>query len=146
MAAVMKKPLQPSTKIMVFGTFDMVHPGHRDFFAQARALAKNPFLIVSLARDKNVMRIKGRLPRNSESKRKQALARVRGVDKVVLGGANEHMPHIFKERPDIIALGYDQKAYVRGLRSELKAAGLKTKVVRLKPYKPELYKTSLLRK
>ena len=39
---------------MVFGTFDILHQGHLDFFKQARKLVANPFLVVSVARDVNV--------------------------------------------------------------------------------------------
>lgn len=134
------------TRIMLFGTFDMVHPGHEYLFRQARLLAPDPYLIVSIARDANVQRIKGRKPRRPESARKRLVAKHALVDEAVLSGSNDHMPHIIKARPDIIALGYDQTAYVRGLKSALKAAGLATKVVRLKPHKPHIYKTSLLAK
>ncbi|HAG27727.1 TPA: FAD synthase [Patescibacteria group bacterium] len=136
----------PQTKIMVFGTFDMIHEGHRNLFAQARALAKNPKLIVSLARTKNVTRIKGRAPRSTEAAR---LARVKAlpeVDRAILGAVRNYFTPILRIQPDIIALGYDQKAYVKTLRADLKKAGLTTKVVRLKPFQPEKYKTSLLRK
>jgi FAD synthetase len=133
---------------MVFGTFDIVHPGHRHFFKQARALAgKSPsYLIVSLARHKNVQRIKGKKPQSSEAKRLVAVKALPEVDKAILGAIGDHMPHIIKQEPDIIALGYDQSAYVAGLRTALKTAGLKTKITRLKPHKPHLYKTSLLQK
>ncbi len=133
-------------RIMIFGTFDMVHKGHENLFMQARALAKDPFLIVSIARDKNVIKIKGKPPANSESARKKMIKDNQLVDKVVLGGINDHIPHIIIEKPDIIALGYDQRAYVRGLKSQLESSGLITKVIRLKPFKPEKYKTSLLLK
>lgn len=132
------------TRIMIFGTFDMVHDGHKHLFKQARSLSKNPFLIVSIARDSNVERIKGQRPRHTQSERQKLVSKVIGVDKVVLGAAGDPIPHIKKEKPDLIALGYDQTAYVRGLSSSLKQAGLKTKVVRLKPYKPHLYKTSII--
>ncbi len=132
------------TRIMIFGTFDMVHEGHKHLFKQARELAENPFLIVSIARDSNVERIKGRHPRHTQSERKKLVAKAVGVDKVVLGAVGDPIPHIKMEKPDLIALGYDQTAYVRGLRSSLKQAGLKTKVVRLKPHKPHLYKTSII--
>lgn len=132
-------------KIMVFGTFDIVHKGHEHFFKQARALALNPFLVVSLAREVNVVKIKGKKPKNSEQQRKKQLELVTSVDKVVLGGVRKYLPHILKENPAIIALGYDQTAYVNTLKEDLKLAGQKTKVVRLKPYKPNLYKTSLLK-
>ena len=134
------------TRVMIFGTFDIVHKGHKHLFEQARALAKKtqPFLIVSIARDKNVERIKGRAPRHTQHQRLTTVAKIVGVDKVILGAVGDHIPHIIKEKPNIIALGYDQTAYVRGLRAALKTAGLKTKIVRLKPHKPHLYKTSII--
>ena len=135
-----------TVRILIFGTFDIVHPGHLHLFKQARALAKNPYLIVSLARDKNVLRIKGKAPRSSETKR---LARVKAlpeVDKAMLGALKDYIAPIVKVSPDIIALGYDQTAYVSGLRQALKAKGSNPKIVRLKPHKPHLYKTSLLAK
>ncbi len=132
------------TKIMVFGTFDMIHLGHLNFFVQARKLAPNPFLVVSIARDKNVFRIKGKLPKNIELKRLKLVKNVSYVDKAILGGVRNHLTHILKEKPSIIALGYDQKAYVKGLRVDLLREGLSPRIVRLKPYKERVYKTSLL--
>lgn len=126
---------------MVFGTFDLIHPGHIDFFKQARRLAKNVFLIVSVARDVNVSKIKLHNPRQSEYKRAKALKKIWLVDKVVLGGKKDYLPHILKERPDIIALGYDQKAYTQNLKKKLESNGLKIIVRRLKSFKPKLYKS-----
>src|SRR3989344_4903091 len=56
-------------KIMIFGTFDMIHPGHEDLFRQARELAEEPYLIVSIARDSATTRHKGTPPRRSELER-----------------------------------------------------------------------------
>lgn len=134
------------TRIMVFGTFDMIHSGHRNFFNQARKLALRPYLIVSIARDKNVLRIKGSLPRFSQYERLKLVQSVPDVDEAVIGGYRDHLPHILKARPEIIAIGYDQVAYVKGLRQQLKERGLTVKVVRMKPYKTDRYKTSLLAK
>lgn len=141
-----KGTVLPQTRIMVFGTFDLVHAGHQNFFAQARKLAKNPFLIVSIARDKNVARIKGRHPRKNQFERRVMVATASGVDKVVIGGARDHIPHILKEKPAIIAIGYDQVAYVKGLKALLAEQGLHVRIVKLKPYKPYLYKTSIISK
>ena len=72
------------------------------------------------------------------------------VDKAILAGSDKYLPHILKENPDIIALGYDQKAYVRELKNDLKkilnGAGKRIKIIRLKPYKEHIYKNSLLNK
>ena len=142
-------------KVMVFGVFDLLHPGHVDFLKQARELGD--YLVVSVARDVNVIRVKEQKPVHDEKLRIANLGSVPYVDKIVLGGLRDPWPHIVKEKPDVIALGYDQKGYVnkepgiknnevRKLEEELHKHGLvKTKVVRLKPHWPEIYKSSKMR-
>jgi FAD synthetase len=134
------------TKIMVFGTFDGLHTGHRNLFKQAKSLARNSFLIVSIARDKNVLKIKKHLPLHAEKKRMKLVEKEKDADKVVLGGLRSHLPHIMKEKPDIIALGYDQRHYVKNLKEDLKKKNLEVKIVRLKAYKKHIYKNRLLKK
>lgn len=69
-----------------------------------------------------------------------------GVDMAVLGDEEGYVPHITRERPDIIALGYDQAGeYVENLAQELAIAGLHPQIVRLEAHQPEVYKTSKLR-
>ncbi|MFZ2886747.1 MAG: adenylyltransferase/cytidyltransferase family protein [Minisyncoccia bacterium] len=134
------------TKIMIFGTFDMIHKGHENFFKQARRLGKEPYLIVSVARMSAVKRHKKKAARLSEGERLLNIVQHPLVDRAVLGDAKGYIKHIQEEAPDIIALGYDQKGeYVDKLEADLKKAGLATKVVRLKPFKPETFKTSKLR-
>jgi len=134
------------TKIMVFGTFDGVHKGHLNFFKQARKLVKNPFLIVSVARDINVEKIKGEKPEFREVKRMKLVKETKLTDKVILASKDKYLSNILKEKPDIIALGYDQKAYVVELKKDLKNKGILIKIVRLKSYKKHIYKNHLLKK
>ncbi len=130
---------------MIFGTFDMIHDGHESLFQQARALAEVPHLIVSVARDVNVMRVKGVRPRKGESERVELVTKHALVDEAVLGDEHGYMEHVRAYMPNIIALGYDQVGeYVDDLESALRNEGLHTKVVRLLAYKPEQYKTSKL--
>jgi len=130
---------------MVFGTFDIVHQGHEDFFRQARALAPDPYLIVSIARDSVATRIKGFAPKRFENERLVNLQRLELVDEGVLGDEEGYMEHIRANNPDIIALGYDQQGeFVDHLERNLRDAGLQTHVVRLSAFKPEVYKTSKL--
>lgn len=133
------------TRVMVFGTFEILHPGHLNFFKQARALGPCPFLIVSVARDLNVERIKGRKPAKNESSRLRLVRKSPLVDKAILGAKHAYFFHIRRQRPDVIALGYDQKAYVSELRRDLGRFGLKARVVRLKPHRPRVYKTTFIR-
>ena len=133
------------TRIMVFGTFDMIHAGHENFFQQGKALAKEPYLIVSVARDANVERMKGKKPRNSELARQAALAAHPLVDEAVLGDENGYLDHIVAAKPDIIALGYDQSGdYVENLQRDLTRSGLRVKIVRLQAFDAERLKTSKL--
>lgn len=135
-----------AVKVMVFGTFDGLHFGHLNFFEQARGLSpRKSFLIVSIARDKNVFRIKKRLPTLNEKERMALVRKCSLADKVVLSGIKNYLPHIIKEHPDIIALGYDQRAYVQNLKKDFKNKGLRVNIIRLKPYKEEKYKSSLLK-
>jgi FAD synthetase len=129
---------------MVFGTFDGLHAGHLNFLKQAKKITENSCLIVSIARDKNVKKIKGQFPRLNEQERMKLLKKCALVDKVVLAGVGNHIPHILREHPNVIALGYDQSVYVKNLKKDLKDAGLGVKIVRLKPYKASIYKNYLL--
>lgn len=140
----MSKKNVEKTRIMLFGTFDGLHPGHFDFFKQARGLAENSFLIVSVARDKNVFKIKKYKPIFNEKQRVILLRQTGLFRKVVLAGLDNHIPHIVKERPDMIALGYDQKFYIKNLKKDLAKYGIFPKVFRLKPYKEKIYKNHLL--
>lgn len=133
------------TRIIVFGTFDSLHEGHLDMFRQARALAPDAHLIVSIARDSAVRRVKGRAPRHSEDERLARVRRCALVDEALLGDEAGYIAHIRDARPDIVALGYDQEGeYVRHLERDLTEAGIGAKVVRLRGYKPDVFKTSKL--
>ena len=132
------------TKIMLFGTFDGIHKGHLDLFKQARKLAIRQFLIVSIARDKNVFKIKKKKTIYSEKERMKLVKKCKLVNKVILGNEDNYLANILKEKPDIIALGYDQKAYVKELKKDLKNKKTDIKIVRLKSYKKHIYKNSLL--
>ncbi len=136
-------------KIIVFGTFDIFHPGHQDFFRQAKKFGD--FLVVVVARDKNVRNIKGRYPKNSEGKRLDIIRKCKLVDRAVLGNENKTTKKNYKykilseEKPDVICLGYDQRVNEKELQKKLKEYRMdKVKVVRLKPYKENVYKSSLL--
>ena len=128
---------------MVFGVFDLLHPGHISFLKQAKKLGS--FLIVSVARDVNVKKVKGKKPVFNEKKRMAYVKQLKIAKKVILGGTKDPWPHIVKEKPDLIALGYDQGSFVGDLPKELQKRGLKAKVIRLKPFRPTVFKSSKIR-
>jgi len=48
--------------------------------------------------------------------------------------------------PDVICLGYDQQAFTDKLEAELAKRKLSTKIVRLPSYKPEEFKSTIIKK
>ncbi|MFH1314850.1 MAG: adenylyltransferase/cytidyltransferase family protein [Candidatus Uhrbacteria bacterium] len=129
---------------LVFGTFDGIHPGHDSFLAQARQLGDK--LVVSVASDQFVRIIKQREPLLNEQGRLQAIKGHELVDDAIIGDrAIGNFESVQKVNPDTIALGYDQDQLADKLSEWIKKTGSKIKVVRLKPYKPEQYKSTKLR-
>ncbi|MCF7860516.1 adenylyltransferase/cytidyltransferase family protein [Patescibacteria group bacterium] len=133
--------------VLAFGTFDHFHPGHAAYLEQAASLGDE--LIVVIARDVNVERIKNKRARQTEKIRKAEVVaylkrkKIKGM--AVLGLKGDRLKVLSKYHPDIIALGYDQRVDEKSLSAEIILLDLKTKVKRLKPHYPEKYKSSLMR-
>lgn len=124
-------------KVIVFGAFDPLHKGHLNFFGQAKRLGD--YLFVVIARDRNIERLKNHAPRANEEVRLNAVKKIANVDKAILGDEDNMGQVIEDVKPDVIALGYDQK-----IPETLKNTLKKYKIVTLKPYKSEIYKSSKL--
>jgi len=131
-------------KVMVFGAFDGLHPGHLNFLEQAKKYGD--YLIVVVARDKRIKKIKGRPPKKSEKERLKEIKRQKLVNLALLGQKKNPYQIIKKTRPDVICLGYDQEVFTEDLPRFLKKAGLKTKIYRMKPYKEKIYHSSIVNK
>ena len=130
-------------KVIIFGTFDIIHAGHENLFAQARK--HGDYIIAVIARDKTVKNIKSTEILNNEDTRLKNLKKTELADKVILGDLNDKYSAIRKFKPEVIALGYDQFAFTYGLKKLLIDIGLDTQIIRLKPYNPDVYKSTLLR-
>jgi cytidyltransferase-like protein len=124
-------------KVLVFGTFDGLHPGHRFLLTEA---SKRGDLHVVIARDANVMRIKGLEAIQSEQVRLQALQEAFPTATVMLGDPQDFLAPLKKVQPDLILLGYDQR-----LPPGVTDADLGSSVERLPAFEPEKWKSSLLR-
>lgn len=130
-------------KVMVFGSFDPLHDGHRSLFAQAKA--KGNYLIVVVARDQSIKKIKGTRPAQSETERLKIVAEEKVVDEVALGYLYDHFKIIKKYQPEIICLGYDQKMDLEFLRERLAGLDIHPEIHRLEPFQPEIYKSSIIK-
>lgn len=130
--------MEPKIIVMGFGTFDGIHEGHMDFFKQLRALGDE--LIIVMGLDFNVEKIKGRPTKRKEAERLSNLKRIEWIDLVIPGNECDFYQCIVDHEPNVIGLGYDQQADVKLLNKRFPHIT----VVRLKPYLPEKFKSSLL--
>ena len=130
-------------KVMVFGTFDIVHLGHLNLFKQAKKLGN--YLVVVVGRDITSKKIKQITLVHNEKERLEFLKNIKLVDQAVLGNKIDYYKVIKTEKPDVIALGYDQQNFIDKLEEKIKEFRLNTKVIRLKSYKPEKHKSGKIR-
>ena len=128
-------------KVLLAGTFDILHIGHIKLFEWAKKRFGGE-LVVIVARDENVKKIKGKKPVFSEKERKKMLEAIRFIDKVVLGDKKDFFKPILKEMPEIVVLGYDQWVEKKELEKKLKSLGIRAKVVKAPKFNPEKWKTS----
>ncbi len=131
-------------KVLVFGSFDILHPGHLYFLRQAKGAGDKLYVVV--ARDSTIYEVKGKKPKNSEIDRLKKVKQLPMVDGAVLGSAKDKYAFIRKLKPDVICLGHDQKAFTYGLKDALSEEGLDTVIIKVKPYKRHIYRSSILRK
>ncbi|MGE4265084.1 MAG: adenylyltransferase/cytidyltransferase family protein [Desulfovibrio sp.] len=107
-----KKAAFPPGYRLVFtnGCYDILHPGHVDLLARARAQGDG--LILGLNSDASVRRIKGNLPGpprpvNSEAERAFVLAGLQSVDFIVLFDEDTPLELIRAVRPQVLVKGGD---------------------------------------
>lgn len=125
------------TKVMAFGTFDILHYGHVKLLEQSKTIGGGDVeLIVVIARDSTVIIEKGHPPIFPEEERLALIKALKVVDIVDLGlEGSDRFKIIEKYRPDIIVLGYDQKIEIESLKAELQKRGLSDiKIYRMKKY------------
>jgi D-beta-D-heptose 7-phosphate kinase/D-beta-D-heptose 1-phosphate adenosyltransferase len=83
-------------KVVVNGTFDIIHPGHLALLNYAKSLGD--FLVVAIDTDDRVRQLKGASrPINNQSERKLLLENLRAVDAVVTFGSDQELVDIIKE-------------------------------------------------
>jgi len=131
---VNKKSREPTGKlVLASGVFDLVHYGHVYFLEEAKkAGGKHARLLVIIARDKTVEKLKGKPPILQEEQRRAIVASLKPVDEAILGREEFDMNEELREiRPDIVAVGYDQEQIEKQVLSVAKSEGLNIKLVRI---------------
>jgi len=116
-------------RVMATGVFDLLHPGHVYFLVEAKKLGDE--LVVVVARDQTARRLK-REPYVPEHIRREMVEALKPVDRAVLGSATDIYETVLSERPNIIALGFDQVWNEHEVESECARRGVPVHVVRIR--------------
>lgn len=128
--------------IALFGSFDGLHPGHDHLLRQANEYGD---VVVILAQDDVIRRLKRREPHLSFEERAKALKAHPAVFRVRPSDAQEgEYLALLEEQPDIIGFGYDQHALREDFLAWKEKTGYHGEVVTFAPFEEGKYKTSLL--
>jgi FAD synthetase len=117
-------------RVMATGVFDLLHPGHLYFLTEARKLGDE--LVVVVARDQTARRLK-REPYVPEHVRREMVEALKPVDRAVLGSTTDIYETVVREKPQVIALGYDQVWNEKEVERECARRGVPVRVVRVGP-------------
>ena len=132
------------TTVMVFGVFDGVHEGHRAFLEEARHYGER--LIVVVTQDHVAESLKGRAPHNTADTRAKELHVEDHVDEVAMGDTELGTWNVIqKYKPDVIALGYDQKELKNALEMHLENFHWPIEIKMMRPHKSDVYHSSVLK-
>ncbi len=116
-------------KVVVAGTFELLHPGHIELFKYAWEKGR---VYVIIARDVNAERDKGRKIIVPEEQRLKVVSAIRYVYKAILGDMRDYLKPLEEIKPDIVVLGPDQKVNEKRLEEKLKERGVNARVLRMK--------------
>ncbi len=122
-------------KVLVGGVFDIIHPGHLYLLRRASELGD---VIVIVAKDETVKKLKGREPIIPEEQRLEVVKAIRYVKEAVLGREPLSIEWALETfSPDIVLLGPDQAFLEEMVREAIRrGAGSKAvQVIRLKERK-----------
>lgn len=131
------------TKVLVFGTFDIFHPGHEYFLDQASKKGSELFVVVS--RDETVKKVKGKMPVNNEQKRLENIKKIKIVKNAFLGSNTDRLEKLKELNPNIICLGYDQKFMVPELMEAVRKNKWDIEIIRIDSFYADRHKSSILR-
>lgn len=128
-------PLRPHVRVLTTGVFDLLHPGHIAMLEEAAKLGDE--LIVVIARDASATKEK-HAPITPEEHRRRMVEALKPVDHAVLGHEGDYYRIVEELRPDIIALGFDQRYDEAAVAAKCASRGVPCKVVRLPQYVGDL--------
>ena len=128
--------------VMMGGAFEIIHPGHIYALAEAKRLGNT--LVVVVATDESVRRNKDRAPVTDQALRVGLVSSLRQVDLALPGNKGSIYEILLRIRPDIVALGYDQRHSAEEIVREATKRGVPVRAARLGTNVPDLKTSKIL--
>mgnify|MGYP001942549341 CR=1 FL=1 len=130
--------------VLTFWTFDVIHPWHEYFLKKSRLYWDR--LVTIVATDKNVEKFKKHKSTNTLTQRLQDVKDLKIAD--IVSPWNEENPLIWIKlyMPKVICLWYDQVWFTEKLEEYIQSEKLNIFIKRIKPYKEEKFKSSIIKK
>lgn len=119
--------------VLASGVFDLLHLGHVRFLEDAKkAGGPKAKLIVIIAKDSTVEKMKGKKPIMSEEERLALVKSLKVVDDAVLGYEGLDIGEVVEKiNPDVIALGWDQAEMENSVKDYLSRHKVPVSIVRI---------------
>ena len=127
-------------KVLTFGTFDIVHPGHIFYLEYAKS--QGSLLYTVIASDYISENLKQRKNIYNQKDRMQHIEKLNIADVIIAGSNTNPLAILNKIQADIIVLGHDQKAPIEAIQKALPL----TKILRAPKFKDHIFKSSLIKK
>ncbi|HEX7178862.1 MAG TPA: adenylyltransferase/cytidyltransferase family protein [Nitrososphaeraceae archaeon] len=128
--------------VLIGGVFDILHPGHIHTLRDAKS--NGDVLVVVIARNSTAKKINNsRVIYHCENLRKELVSSIKFVDVVIIGQEGTLYDTVENVKPDIIALGYDQKHSEKDVASNCSQRGLNVRVIRLNTTIPNSKSTKI---
>ena len=128
--------------VMLGGAFEIIHPGHVHALSEAKSLGNT--LVVVVATDESVERNKGRPPATDQALRVTLVSSLRQVDLALPGNRGSIYDILVRIRPDVIALGYDQRHNGEEIVREAAKRGVVISTARLGSPIPDVKTSKIL--
>jgi len=135
--------------VLTSGAFDLIHYGHIRLLEEAKSHGgPDARLVVIIARDETVRRLKGKPPVFPEAQRRALIDALKVVDETLLGYEDLDMATVIeKVKPDIIAVGHDQEDIERMAKEAIEEKGLPIQVVKIDKFgKSDLNSSSKIKR
>jgi len=124
------------TTVLAAGVFDLLHYGHIRYLEEAKKIGGlKTRLVVIVARDETVRRLKGIDPIIPEDQRRAVIEALKVVDEALLGFEDMDLDRVIQQiKPDIVVVGHDQDTIGAQVEKIKKARELDFRIIQISQF------------